>query len=47
MLKEKLCRVVEIPSITIISNNIGEKIEEIKTHLGVLIKMFKLNHKPM
>lgn len=41
MLKEKLCRVVEIPSITIISNKIEEKIEEIKTHLRVFIKMFK------
>ena len=29
MLKEKLRQVLEIPSITIISNKIGEKIEEI------------------
>ena len=41
MLKEKLYGVLEIPPLTIISNKIGEKIEEIKTHLGVFMKMFR------
>jgi len=41
MLKEKLCQVVEIPSITIKSNKISENVERVKTRLGAFMEMFK------
>ncbi len=41
MLKEKLRRELEIPSIALNFNKMGENIEQVKTRLGAFMEMFK------
>ena len=41
MLREKLRRELEIPSIALTFNKIGENIEQVKTRLGAFMEMFK------
>ena len=41
MLKEKIRRELEIPSIAINFNKIGENVEQVKTRLGAFMEMFK------
>ncbi|MFX0104231.1 MAG: 2-hydroxyacyl-CoA dehydratase [Candidatus Hodarchaeota archaeon] len=41
MLKDKLRRELEIPSIALNFNKIGENIEQVKTRLGAFMEMFK------
>jgi len=41
MLKEKIRRDLEIPSIALTFNKIGENIEQVKTRLGAFMEMFK------
>ncbi len=41
MLKEKIRRELEIPSIAINFNKMGENVEQIKTRLGAFMEMFK------
>jgi benzoyl-CoA reductase/2-hydroxyglutaryl-CoA dehydratase subunit BcrC/BadD/HgdB len=40
MLKEKLRRELEIPSIALNFNKMGENVEQIKTRLGAFMEMF-------
>jgi benzoyl-CoA reductase/2-hydroxyglutaryl-CoA dehydratase subunit BcrC/BadD/HgdB len=42
MLKEKLRRELEIPSIALNFNKMGENVEQIKTRLGAFMEMFSL-----
>jgi len=41
MLKEKIRRELEIPSIALNFNKIGENVEQVKTRLGAFMEMFK------
>ncbi|MFX1572933.1 MAG: 2-hydroxyacyl-CoA dehydratase [Promethearchaeota archaeon] len=41
MLKEKIRKELEIPSIAITFNKIGENVEQVKTRLGAFMEMFK------
>ncbi|MCK4779775.1 MAG: 2-hydroxyacyl-CoA dehydratase, partial [Candidatus Lokiarchaeota archaeon] len=41
MLKEKIRRELEIPSIALTFNRIGENIEQVKTRLGAFMEMFR------
>jgi benzoyl-CoA reductase/2-hydroxyglutaryl-CoA dehydratase subunit BcrC/BadD/HgdB len=41
MLREKLRRDLEIPSIALNFNKMGENIEQVKTRLGAFMEMFK------
>ncbi|KKN31597.1 hypothetical protein LCGC14_0822320 [marine sediment metagenome] len=41
MLKEKIRKELEIPSIALIFNKIGENLEQVKTRLGAFMEMYK------
>ncbi|MCK4780094.1 MAG: 2-hydroxyacyl-CoA dehydratase, partial [Candidatus Lokiarchaeota archaeon] len=41
MLKEKIRRELEIPSISLTFNKIGENVEQVKTRLGAFMEMFR------